>query len=60
MYENKINKIPRKVNKVDLGNYLLIKLQKLLLKIKASFFLVPKVFGNYGSFSWVSFMGILK
>ena len=24
MYENKINKIPRKVNKVDLGNYLLI------------------------------------
>ena len=24
MCKNKINKIPRKVNKVDLGNYLLI------------------------------------
>ena len=24
MYKNKINKIPRKVNKVVLGNYLLI------------------------------------
>ena len=24
MYKNKINKIPRKVNKVDLSNYLLI------------------------------------
>ena len=60
MYENKIDKIPGKVNKVGLGNYSLIYMQKLLLNIKASFLLFLKVSGNYGSSSWESFMGIVK
>ena len=53
MYENKIDKIPGKLNKVGPGNYSLIYIQKLLVNIKASFLLFPKVSGNYGSSSWV-------
>ena len=48
MYENKINKISRKVNKVGLGNYW--KSMPVTEK-KASFLLFPKTFGNYGSSS---------
>ena len=55
MYENKIDKIPGKLNKVGPGNYSLIYIQKLLVNIKASFLLFPKVSGNYGSSS----LGIL-
>ena len=53
MYENKINKIPKKVNEVGLGNYLLM-CRSCYWKQKQAFFYFPKVLGNYGSSSWVS------